>query len=45
MKKIEDNHRFELITILGEHKLPENVIQKLLDWKHHNAKGGDEWWK
>ncbi len=42
MKKIEDDSRFELLQILGKNKLPENVIQKLLDWKHHNAKGGDE---
>ncbi len=44
MKKIEDDNRFELLNILGKNSLPENVIQKLLDWKHHNAKGGsDEW--
>ncbi len=42
MKKIEDDNRFELLNILGKNSLPENVIQKLLDWKHHNAKGGSD---
>lgn len=35
MKKVEDSGKQELLAILGPHKLPEDIIQKLLTWKGH----------
>jgi hypothetical protein len=35
MKNVEDSGKQQLLKILGPHKLPEDVIQKLLDWKQH----------
>jgi hypothetical protein len=35
MKNVEDSGKQQLLKILGPNKLPEDVIQKLLDWKQH----------
>ena len=36
MQKKEDKGRDELRAILGSNTLPEEVIEKLLDWKYHD---------
>ncbi|CAM9190293.1 unnamed protein product [Choristocarpus tenellus] len=36
IKKSEDNGRNELMAILGPHKLPNDVIDKIIDWKTHD---------
>jgi hypothetical protein len=35
MKNVEDSGKQQLLKILGPNKLPDDVIQKLLDWKQH----------